>query len=241
MMLVALQASAPTTRSDCFVVGSAVVSTVDRRYAALSLGGKGYPTPAARITACGRSNVLLVRSGRSGWTVVMAASKWRCNDRYAPRRVIEDLFGTCTAGSAHAFTAAVIRPTVYTRAITQICAHALLFEETHAIGTRAGALELAEDIRASARRRYARVAALRAPQSDQPPIGRWLSLERKLTEAYALNYVRIYDLIAEPRTTPEQRTRAARRLAELMRAPDPLRRAAARLERQLHIPDCSGA
>jgi hypothetical protein len=55
-----------------------------------------------------------------------------------------------------------------------------------------------------------------------------------------LDYVRIYDLIAEPRTTPAQRTRAARRLASLVDAPDRLRRVAARLELQLQVPDCTG-
>jgi hypothetical protein len=134
----------------------------------------------------------------------------------------------------------VTTPTAYSRVITQMCAHASLFEQTHAIGTRAGALELAGDIRASADRRYARVAAVGAPWGEQHRVGRSLVLERNLTEAYARNYVRIYDLIAEPRTTPEQTTRAARGLAGLMRAPDRVRRAAARLERQLRVPDCSG-
>ena len=47
---------------------------------------------------------------------------------------------------------------VYSLAVARICADALLFEKAHAIGTRAGALAVARDIRASTRRRLQRVA-----------------------------------------------------------------------------------
>jgi hypothetical protein len=68
---------------------------------------------------------------------------------------------------------------------------------------------------------------------------RWQALEQRLADAYALNYVRIYDLIAAPRS-PQAEPRVARRLARLMRAPERLRMAAARAERQLQVPDCTG-
>lgn len=107
------------------------------------------------------------------------------------------------------------------------------------MGTRAGALELADDIRSSTASRLARVAAVPAPLAQQRAADHWVALERRLAEAYALAYVRVYDLIAEPRT-PAQLPRAARRLARLMQAPDRLRRAAARLEQRLRVPDCTG-
>src|SRR6476646_8578283 len=37
----------------------------------------------------------------------------------------------------------------YARAVAQVCAHARLFEQSHSIATRAGALAVAGDIRAS--------------------------------------------------------------------------------------------
>ncbi len=136
--------------------------------------------------------------------------------------------------------AAVTTPTAYSRAVTQICAHALLFEQSHEIGTRSGALELADDIRASGEHRLAQVAALPAPPVQRRLLDHWITLEHRLTETYATTYVRIYDLVAEERTTAEQRTEAAVRLARLMHAPDRLRRAAADLGRRLQLPDCTG-
>jgi hypothetical protein len=107
------------------------------------------------------------------------------------------------------------------------------------MGTRAGALAVADDIRASTGRRLERVAALQAPPSEREPVARWLVLERRLAETYALTYVRIYDLIAAPHT-PAETTRAAERLARLVHAPDRLHAAAARLEQRLRVPDCTG-
>jgi hypothetical protein len=130
-------------------------------------------------------------------------------------------------------------PATYSQAVTQICAHALMFESSHSMGTRAGALDLASDIRSSADRRLASVAALPVPHRQVRTVARWLALERRLSELYALTYVRVWDLVAEPRT-PEQRPEAARRLARLMHGPDPMRRAAARLEQRLRVPDCTG-
>jgi hypothetical protein len=136
--------------------------------------------------------------------------------------------------------AASIVPPTYSQAVTQICAHALLFEKSHSIGSRTGALEVAADIRASSRTRLARVAALPAGPAQRAAIARWLVLEQRLADAYALDYVRIYNVIAEPRASSAQEIRAARRLANLVHDPDQLRLAAARLEQELGVPDCTG-
>ena len=145
---------------------------------------------------------------------------------------------TCAASAITAQAAASTR-TAYSFAVTQICAHSLLFEEPHAIGTRAGALELAGDIRSSTGRRLARVAALPAPADQERGVVRWLALEQRLADLYARNYVRVYDIIAAPMTS-KQRTHAAHVLGALLSAPDPLRRQAARLQAELHVPDCTG-
>ena len=140
---------------------------------------------------------------------------------------------------ASAAPARAAAPTPYTRAVEQVCAHALLFEGSHAMGTRAGALDVAADIRASALRRLTRVASVPPPLGKQHSVARWLLLERRLAEAYALTYVRIYDLIAAPRTA-EQLPETAHRLQKLVHAPDRLRAAVAHLEQQLRVPDCTG-
>ena len=91
MMFIAIQTHASSvthaslTPGKCF--SAAVVSTVDRRYGAVRVGGRG--------SACGNRSVLLVRSGGINWSVVKEASEWYCNDRYALRAVIKDLFGSC--------------------------------------------------------------------------------------------------------------------------------------------------
>jgi hypothetical protein len=135
-------------------------------------------------------------------------------------------------------TPAAITPPAYSRAVSHICAHAPLFTHEHSIGTRKGAMAVAGDIRASTQRRLVWVAALPTPPAQQSAVVRWLALERRLADAHAMNYVRLYDLIA--RGPSQQERGAARRLAGLMRAPDRLRRAAARLEQQLRVPDCTG-
>ena len=150
------------------------------------------------------------------------------------------LFAAALAASASAGAEpAAFTPAAYSRAVTGICAHALLFEGTHPIGTREGALEVADDIRASSRRRLSLVAALPTPPGEARLVTRWLAVEQRLADAYASNYVRIYDLIAAP-WTPEQAAVAPGLLATLMHAPDSLRQAAARLEQQLQVPDCIG-
>jgi hypothetical protein len=128
---------------------------------------------------------------------------------------------------------------VYSLAVARICAGALLFEEAHAIGTRAGALAVARDIRASTRRRLRRVADVPAPPALQRPIARWLSLQRRLAASYADNWVRIYETIDAART-PKEHAGLARRLQKLVHTPDALRRAAGRLELELNLPDCTG-
>jgi hypothetical protein len=130
-------------------------------------------------------------------------------------------------------------PLSYSLAVKQICGHALLFEGSHSIGTRTGALAVAGDIRASAQQRLALVAGVPASPAQRSTVTRWLALERRLADVYALNYVQIYDLIAAPRTV-QQDTGAAHRLAGLMHAPERLRQAAALLQHQLGVPDCTG-
>src|SRR5881394_3140508 len=55
----------------------------------------------------------------------------------------------------------------YSLAVTQICAGALLFDHAHHLGTRADALSVARDIRASTARRLALVTALSVPPEFQ--------------------------------------------------------------------------
>jgi hypothetical protein len=138
-----------------------------------------------------------------------------------------------------AFAAPAPVATTYSRAATEICAHALLFDGRHAIGTRAGAVAVAQDIRSSTRRRLARLAALQTPHAQRTLVALWLVLEQRLADVYASSYLRIYDVIAAART-PKQRARAPRILERLVHAPDPLRQAAARLEQRLQVPDCTG-
>lgn len=129
--------------------------------------------------------------------------------------------------------------TSWSRGVTVICAHALLFEGSHEIGTRAGAVAVAADIRLSTKRRLARVAALPVPRSQRASAARWLVLESRLAAVYASSYVRIFDVIAAART-PEQQDQEARLLGKLLHAPDRLQQAAAQLEGRLQVPDCTG-
>ena len=133
------------------------------------------------------------------------------------------------------------RPTFATwrRTEVHVCAHSLLFEHKHAIGTRAGALAVARDIRASTHHRLARVEAGGTPTVDRILIKRWLALEQRLANLYAKTYVQIYDVIASS-NTPTQRHQEVSRLETLIHAPDRLRALAAHLDEQLHIPDCTG-
>ncbi len=127
----------------------------------------------------------------------------------------------------------------YSLAVTRICAGALLFDHAHDMGTRADALSVARDIRASTARRLARVTALSAPPELQYTSSRWISSQRRLASLYARTWVQIYDTIDAART-PAQLATLAARLQELVHAPDPLKLAAGRLELELHVPDCTG-
>jgi hypothetical protein len=123
--------------------------------------------------------------------------------------------------------------------IARVCAHALLFEHRHPIGTHAGALAVARDIRASAARRLARAAAVPAPASRQAVTARWIALERRLSAVYARTYVAIFEAIEQART-PAQQLPMLRTVQRLLHAPDALRATTARLELQLQVPDCTG-
>jgi hypothetical protein len=127
----------------------------------------------------------------------------------------------------------------WSRAVTGICAHALLFEGRHEIGTRPGAVAVARDIRASTARRVRSIRALPVRPSRQRLAGRWLRLERRLAGVYASSYVRIYDAVAAAKT-PSQRARLPRLLHRLLHTPDGIRRQAAGVGQRLRVPDCTG-
>jgi hypothetical protein len=130
-------------------------------------------------------------------------------------------------------------PASWSDGVTQICAHALLFEGRHEIGTRAGAIAVARDIRASTARRLDRIRALEVRPPQPGPSMEWLDLEQRLADVYAGSYVRIYNAIAAA-VTPKQRARLPRVLERLLHAPDALRGKAASFEGRLHVPDCTG-
>lgn len=127
----------------------------------------------------------------------------------------------------------------YSRAVTHICAGALLFEGTHQMGTRADALEIAEAIRGSTAGRLARVTALSVPSELQHSSSRWISLQHRLAELYARLWVRIYDTIEAARTQAQQAA-LPKRVEKLVHAPDRMKLAARRLELELRVPDCTG-
>jgi hypothetical protein len=130
--------------------------------------------------------------------------------------------------------------TEYSLAVTHTCAGALLFDHAHHMGTRADALSVARDIRASTARRLARVSALPVPAAEASAVARWIAVERRLADMYARNYLSIYDAISAP-GTPAQHDRAVRSVRGLLDAPQALREDAGRLELQLRVPDCTGS
>jgi hypothetical protein len=142
------------------------------------------------------------------------------------------------AGTPHPDDAPVVAA-AYAQAVTHICSKAVLFEGRHEMGTRAGALSVARDIRASTRRRLARVGAVHAPIGSTGLARRWITLEQRLANAYADNWVRIFDVI-ESADTPAERAREPQAIERLVHAPDTVKRAAARLANVLHVPDCTG-
>jgi hypothetical protein len=129
--------------------------------------------------------------------------------------------------------------TEYSLAVTRICGGALLFDHAHDMGTRADALAVARDIRASTARRLAKVVAVPVPRELRRISRRWIASQRRLAASFARTWVEIYDTI-DAAKMPAQRAALPRRLHELVHAPDPLRLVAGRLELELHVPDCTG-
>src|SRR5262245_29006477 len=149
------------------------------------------------------------------------------------------LAGTASARSSAAVDATPMTAAAYSRAVTRICAGALLFDHRHEVGTRAGAVSVARDIRASTRRRLALVAAVTPPRRERRQVVRWIVLERRLANEYARDWVRIYDVI-DAAHTARQRAREPQELERLVHASDRLRRIVTVLELRLHVPDCTG-
>jgi hypothetical protein len=131
------------------------------------------------------------------------------------------------------------KPERYSQAVTRICAGALLFRGRHRIGTRAGAIEVSNDIRATGKRRLDRVDALPKPRQTAQLAVRWISLERRLVAVYAWAYLQIWHTI-EHATTPRLRAELPTALRHLIDAPNGLQRHAAELGRRLQVPDCTG-
>jgi hypothetical protein len=129
--------------------------------------------------------------------------------------------------------------TGYGRAVGLVCDHALLFTSRHEIGTRAGALAVSRDIRATGKRRLQRVEAIPKPPGRVVLATRWIAVERRLVGTYARTYLRIW-LAIENARTPSQRAALPRVLRKLVRVPDLLAGRAGILEAQLRVPDCTG-
>lgn len=128
----------------------------------------------------------------------------------------------------------------YALEVKTICIDARMFDGTHAIGTRNGAIAVARDIRLTGQRRLNQVDALPRPGAIHRRISAWLALERQLVALYATTYVRIWNAIERAHTTHE-RVRLPRLLRSLVDEPRPLEQRAAELEVELGLPDCTGA
>jgi hypothetical protein len=137
--------------------------------------------------------------------------------------------------------AAASTPTAaeYARTVTGICRGALLFEGSHEIGTRAGAIAVSRDIRATGSRRLRKVAAVPKPPATAAGAERWLALERRLVATYASTYVRIWDEI-DRATSPAEHSRLVPILQRLIHRPDRLQGRAVAIEQALGVPDCTG-
>jgi hypothetical protein len=123
-------------------------------------------------------------------------------------------------------------PAQYARAVSHICAGALLFNGTHAIGTRAGAVSVSRAIRATGSARLRRVELLRKPPKTAELVETWLGIEHRLVGVYASTYLLIWNEIEHgPRV---------RVLRALVDRPRPLELRAALLEATLGLPDCTG-
>jgi hypothetical protein len=154
--------------------------------------------------------------------------------------VLLTLAAMATVGSASNPSSAADRSRVtWSAAVTRICANALLFEEEHQLGNRAGAIAVARDIRASTARRVNRIRALPMRPPQRRLSVRWLALEQRLAAVYARSFVAIYDAIAAAES-PQQRNELPNVLRRLLDAPDGLREMTTNLERRLRVPDCTG-
>jgi hypothetical protein len=153
--------------------------------------------------------------------------------------IVATAFAATALAATPARAASANSAAEYSLAVTHICAGALLFDGAHEMGTRADALVIAGDIRASTARRLAGVTALSAPPELQYTSSLWISSQRRLAAMYAQLWVRIYDTI-DAASTPAQEAALAPRLKRLVHLPDSLRRAAGRFELALHVPDCTG-
>lgn len=123
--------------------------------------------------------------------------------------------------------------------VSRVCAHSLLFEGRHSIGTEQGAVAVAEDIRASTARRLVRIERLRAHPAQPDLALRWLQVEHRLAELFASSYLRIWHAIAGANSA-SQRARLPGILERLVRRPDEARGRARLLEEHLQVPDCTG-
>ena len=143
------------------------------------------------------------------------------------------VFGTCAAPSLAGQTA------TFSKQVNRICAGAVLFEGSHEIGTRDGAVAVSIDILEPGTRRLGRVGAVPRPESQAATIGRWLDVERRLVAAYARDYLLIWDAIEEA-YDQEQRALLPARVQALVHDPDNLKSQARKLELKLRLPDCTG-
>jgi hypothetical protein len=132
-----------------------------------------------------------------------------------------------------------LTPATYSLHVTEICAGARMFNGVHSIGTRAGAIAVARDIRATGGERLRRVDGIPKPPKTRRLVERWLAFEYRLVEMYASNYLRIWYAIERAYSSGE-RAKLPALLDALIHEPDTLQRRAARLEQRLNVPDCSG-
>lgn len=130
-------------------------------------------------------------------------------------------------------------PARYSRTVVHVCAGALLFDGRHQIGTRAGAIAVSQDIRATGTKRLRRVDTVSKPASTARLAAGWIAVERRLVETYASTYLQIWFAI-EAANSPAQRAALPRVLHALIHRPDRLQYRAARLEKRLRVPDCTG-
>lgn len=152
------------------------------------------------------------------------------------RLILTVVLAALVVPAAHAATPT---PAGYSRAVTQICAGALLFEGSHQIGTRAGAIDVSRDIRATGSRRLRRVDAVSKPVGTAKLAARWIAIQRRLVETYASTYVRIWYAI-EHAHSPQEHAKLPALLHALIGRPARLQGQAAKLEQQLQVPDCTG-